>query len=134
MHGDDARRWHGRGGLRWRDFCDERGDFGFVGIAYDVEDAGKRGQVFGGALGVAAGGDDFCCGICGVKFADGFASLRIGGRGYGAGVDDDDVGAVGRRCEVVTLRAELALDGGGVGLRGAATELFDVEGRHGESV
>ena len=67
-------------------------------------------------------------GLCGVDFADGVAGLGIGGSGYGASVDDDDVGGGGSVGDGVALGAELALDGGGVGLRGAAAELFDVEG------
>lgn len=31
---------------------------GFVGIADDVRDPGKRGEVFRGALGIAAGNDN----------------------------------------------------------------------------
>jgi hypothetical protein len=117
--------------IRWRDFCDEGGDFGFVGVADDVEDAGESGEFFGSALGVATGGDDFSDGICGVEFADGVAGLGVGSGGDGAGVDDDDVGAGGSRGEVVALGAELALDGGGVGLCSTTTELLNVEGRHG---
>ena len=75
----------------------------------------------------------FAAGLCGVEFADGVAGLGIGGGGYGAGVDDDDVGGGGTRGEVVALGAELALDGGGVGLCSTTTELFNVEGRHGSS-
>src|ERR1700722_20059244 len=99
-----------------------------------MEDAGKRGQLFGGALGVAAGGYDFCGGGLGEEYVHGCSDLRVGGCSYGAGVDDDHVGIGGNGCEVVALRAELALDGGGVGLRGAATELFDVERRHGDCI
>ncbi len=95
-----------------------------------MQNTGERSKVFGSALGVAAGGDDFCCRILRVQLANGIARLRIGGRGHRAGVDDDDVGAVGSRSDVVAKRTELALDRGGVGLRGAATELFNVECRH----
>jgi hypothetical protein len=117
--------------LRPRDFRDQRGDFRLVRVADDVEDTGKSGQFFGGPLGVAAGGDDFSCGICGVKFANGVAGLRIRGRGDSASVDDDDVSTVRSGREIVALSTELALDRCGVGLCGAAAELFDVKRRHG---
>ena len=65
-----------------------------------------------------------------MEFADGIACLRIRSRGYSAGVYDDYIGTVGSTGQVVALRAELALDGGGVGLCGATAELLDVERGH----
>ena len=59
-------------------------------------DAGEGGHIFGGALGVAAGGDYFGRGILGVDFADGVAGLRISGGGDRTGVDDDELGSVRR--------------------------------------
>jgi hypothetical protein len=53
------------------------GDLGFVGVADDEGDAGKRGEFFGSALGIAAGDDDAGGRIAGVDFADGIASLGI---------------------------------------------------------
>jgi hypothetical protein len=52
------------------------------------------------------------------------------GRSDGAGIEDDDVGALrGLRRGGATVK-ELTLDGGAVGVGGAATELFDEEGGH----
>jgi len=101
-----------------------------VGIADDPGDAGKRGQFFGGALGVAPSDNEADGGVGGVKLANGVAGLRVGGGGYRAGVEDDDVGGTERRGGGVTGVEQLALDGGAIGLRGAAAELFDKEGRH----
>jgi hypothetical protein len=121
-------RWFGGGGSRER--IDEPGDFGFVGIAYDPGDTGKRGQLFGSTLGVAAGDDDADGRVGGVKLSDGVAGLGVGGSGDGAGVDDDDVGSSGRGGSGATAVEQLALEGGAIGLRGAATELFDEEAWH----
>ena len=109
---------------------EELGNLGFVGIADDEGDAGKSGEFFGGTLGVAAGDNDASRGIGGVEFADGVAGLRVGGGGDGAGVEDDDVGDGRVRGKGKALLAELALDGGAVGLRGAAAELLDKESAH----
>jgi len=105
-----------------------------VGIADDVGDAGERREFFGRALCVAAGDHDLGGGIVGMKFADGVAGLGIGGCGDSAGVDDDNVsGLRGAGKEAATVE-ELAFDGGAVGLGGAAAELLDVEGGHGDSL
>ena len=111
---------------------DEIRNLRFVGIANDEGDARKGGDFFGGALGVAAGDENFCGGILRVDFADGVASLCVCGGGDGAGVDDDEFGVLRRRCSGAAAVEELALDGGAVGLCGAAAELFDVERRHGK--
>jgi len=116
---------------RRRNCGDQRGNFGFVRIPYYVKDARQRRQVFGSALGVAAGSNNLCRGIGCVEFADRIASLRIGCRGHCARVHDDHVCAVGCTGELVTLRKQLLLDRSGIRLRGAASELFDMEGRHG---
>ena len=104
---------------------------GLCELPTTCEDTGERGKFFGRALCVTSGGDNFRGGIRSVEFADGVARLGIGGRCNSAGVDDDDVGNRGSRREIVSLRAKLALDGGGVGLCSTTTELFNVEGRHG---
>ena len=101
-----------------------------MGIADDPGDAGEGGEFIGGALGVAAGDDDAGGGVGGVEFADGVASLGIGCGCYGAGVDDDDVGACGFERGSEAAIEELAFEGGAVSLGGAAAELFDVERGH----
>ena len=95
-----------------------------------MEDAWEDCQLFGSALSIASGGDDFRPGIRGVKFADGVARLRIRRSGYGTRVNHDDVGAIGSGGNIVALLAQLALYRRGIGLRGSAAELFDVECRH----
>ena len=112
------------------DGVEEFGDLGFVGIADNIGDPGEGSEFFGGTLGVATGYDDASGGIGGVELADGVAGLRVGGRGYGAGVEDDDVGDGRVRGKGIALLAELALDGGTIGLRGPAAELLDKESAH----
>jgi len=101
-----------------------------VGVAYDEGDAGKRGNFFWSALGVAAGDDDLSVGIGSVEFADRVTGLSIGGCSDGAGVYHNDVGGDGGGRDGTTAIEELTLDGGSVGLGGAAAELFDVKGGH----
>ena len=65
-----------------------------------------------------------------MELADGVAGLGVSGGGYCAGVQDYDGGIGGIGSGFVAAIEELALDGGAVGLRGAAAELLDVEGGH----
>ena len=101
-----------------------------MGIAHDEGNAGEMGDLFRGALRVTTGNDDARGRIRRVNLADGIAGLRVGGGRDGTGVKNDDVGrrAIGRDGAAVV--AQLALDGGAIGLCGAAAELFDVEGGH----
>ena len=105
-----------------------------VGIADYIGDAGKNGEIFRGALGIASCDDNLGLGIGSVDFADSVAGLSVGGGGDGASVDDDEFGGGGIYGDRASLFAELALDSGTIGLRGAAAELFDVECGHRESV
>src|SRR6266436_1516185 len=94
------------------------------------EARGRGGQLFGGALGVAAGDDEADSGVGGVKLSNGIAGLSVGGSGDGAGVDDNDVGGCGRGGGGATTVEQLALEGGTVSLGGTATKLFYEEARH----
>src|SRR6266702_2298190 len=118
------------GGDARREQIEELGDLRLVGIADDPRDSGKYGQFFRSALGIAAGGDNANGGIGGVKLSNGVAGLGVSGGRNGAGVDDDDVGGGGRGSRRAATIKQLALEGGAIGLRGAATELFDEESRH----
>ena len=101
-----------------------------MGVADDEGDAGEGGEFFWGALGVAAGDDNLAGGVGGVEFADGVASLGVGGGCDGTGVYHDHVGiGCGRGRGTATVE-ELALDGGAVGLGGPAAKLLDVKGGH----
>jgi len=101
-----------------------------VGIADDPGDAGKGGELFGSALGIATSDDDADGGIGGVKLTNCIAGLGVSGRRDGAGVDDHDVCGSGSGGTGATAVEQLALKGGTIGLRGAAAELFDEEGGH----
>ncbi len=65
-----------------------------------------------------------------MKLSNGVSGLGVGGGRDGAGVDDDDAGCGSRWGGDATTVEQLALDGGAVGLCGAATELLDEESRH----
>jgi len=101
-----------------------------VGIADDAGNTRESGKLLGGALGVAPSDNEADRGVGGVKLANGVASLCVGGGSNGAGVEDNDVGSSGRGGGRATAVKQLALDGGTIGLRGAAAELFDEESRH----
>ena len=101
-----------------------------MGIANDPSHSGECGQLVGRALRVATGDHDAHGGVGGVKLSDGIAGLGIGGGRDGAGVDDHDVGGCSRGGRATATVEQLALEGGAIGLRGTATELFDEEARH----
>src|SRR5271157_4185010 len=107
------------------------GDLRLVRIPDNKGDSRENRQLFGGALGVAAGDDEACGGIGGVEFADGFARVAVRSGGDGTGVQNDDVRRTGVGGEFAALLAQLALDGGAIGLRCAAAKLFDVKRGHG---
>ena len=111
-------------------FGDQAGDLGFVGVAHDVGDAREGGELFGGALGVAAGNDDAGSRVVSMKLTDGVTSLGVGGSGYGASIQDHDVGRGGGASWGAATVEELAFDGGPIGLGGAAAELLNIKGRH----
>ena len=103
----------------------------FVGVADDIGNAGESGNFFGRALSIAARDKNASGGIGSVDFADGVASLSVSGGGDGAGVQNDDVGCGRIGSENAALFAELPLNGRAVGLSGAASELLDKKGAHG---
>jgi hypothetical protein len=131
MKGGGGEKVLGRfGGGGGRERIDELGDLGLVRIANDPGHAGECGQFFGRALRITTSDDNAGCGVGGVKLSNGVASLGVGRGRDGAGVDDDDVGGGWRGDRRTTTVEQLTLDGSAIGLRGAATELFDEEARH----
>ena len=109
---------------------DEIGDLWFVGIAYDMGDAREDGQFFWCALSVTSGDENFGGGVLRVDFANGVAGLRVSSGSDGAGIDDDEFGCVWGGSGAAATVKQLPLDGGAIGLCGAASELFDVEASH----
>lgn len=103
-------------------------DLRFVGIANDPGNPGEGGEFFRRALCIAASDNDFCGRILRVDFADGVASLGVGGRRHRAGVDNDDRGGGGIRGESESAIEQLAFDRRSIGLGGATAELLNVEG------
>lgn len=109
---------------------DKTWDLGLMGVADDPCHTWENGELFGGALGIAAGDDETGGGVLCVNFADGVAGLGVSGGGYGACVEDDDGGRGGIGGLGAAAIEELAFEGGAIGLGGAAAELLDVEGGH----
>lgn len=102
-------------------------------IADDEIHAGKQGKIFGRALSVAAGSDDARGGVCAMDGANRTPRLSIGRSGNRAGIHDNDVGCSCYARNLKAARAQLILDGGGIGLSGAAAELFDKKSGHGHA-
>jgi hypothetical protein len=65
-----------------------------------------------------------------MKAADRRARVLIGGGGYGAGVEDHNVGLGGVGGAGKSLIAKLAFNGGAVCLGGTATKVLYEEGAH----
>ena len=99
-------------------------------IADDPGDSAEQSQFLWGALGVAAGHQDARAGVHAVGVADGLSRLGVRVARHRAGVHHDDVGRVRFGGAGVAALEQLTLDGGVVGLRGAAAEMLDVESRH----
>ena len=106
------------------------GELVLVGVVDDLGDSGKRGQFFGGALGVASGDDDLRGWIFTVGSADGRTSILIGGGGDGAGIEDNNTRLGNRIGTSEPLLLELVLDSGAVGLGCATTEVVYEETGH----
>ena len=62
--------------------------------------------------------------------ADGGAGVLIGGRGHGAGVENDDLGFVGGPGAQQSALEQSPLNGGAVCLGRSAAEVLHVIGRH----
>src|SRR3954468_13351681 len=92
--------------------------------------AGNGGDFGGSALRVAAGNEDLAIGIFAMDAANGSPSVMIGRGRDSTGVEDYDVSTPGilRTREPAVL--ELPLNGGTIGLRGAAAEILNVKSGH----
>jgi len=99
-----------------------------VAVADDSGNTGERGQLFGGALGVTAGGDDAGIGVEAVGAANVGAGFAIGFGRDAAGVYDDHIGLGGQsvRCSGGTKESGY---GFAVSAGSPAAKVLDVEGR-----
>jgi len=80
-------------------------------------------------LRVATGHDDPGVGVFPVDAADSRAGVLIGGRRYGAGVENDDP-RLSRISALQSPLLKLAFNGGAVRLGCATAEIFHVESGH----
>ena len=99
-------------------------------ISDDERDAFDRGEFLRSALGIATGDQNARLGMVAMKAPDGLADFIVGGRGYCAGIENDQAGV---RCGSGGREAfgdEAGFNGGAVGLGGAAAEVFDEESIH----
>src|ERR1700756_234431 len=102
-----------------------------VGVADDVRDAGKAGQLFRGTLRVAPRDHDPGLRVFPMNTADCGAGVLVGGGSDGTSVEDYDFSSARRGSALQSVLLELALDSGSVSLGGAAAKVLYVESRHG---
>lgn len=110
-------------------YCDF-GQLVLVGVADDLRHAGQRGEFFGRALCVATGDHDAGLGIFAVYPANGSAGVLVGGSGYGAGIQHDNLSFRQLGGAIESSLLELTLDGGAIGLGRATTKILYVKTRH----
>ena len=80
---------------------------------------------------IATGDEDFRLRSVAVDATDAGSDVLVGGRGNGTRVQDNDGGLLGREGPVQSAFEQFMLDGGAVGLGGAAPEVFNEEAGHG---
>ena len=103
------------------------GDRILVRIPNDPGHAGNSRDLFGRALRVAACDDDPCIGLRAMDAADGLAQLIVGGRGDGAGVQDNEVSFGNFVGCTETAGSETGFERSTVSLRSAASErLYEI--------
>ena len=101
-----------------------------VRIAYDQIYPGQGRDFFGGALGITACNYDACFGILAADSTDCGTGILIGACRDRTGVQNYDRCPLRTRGAGQALFFELAFQGGAVGLRGAASEVFYKESGH----
>src|ERR1700674_311976 len=101
-----------------------------VGVADDQADAGEGGNLFGGALRVAAGDYDSRFRILPTYAADRGASILVRARGDCAGIHHHHGGLRGSGGAGRPALLELAFEGCAVSLSGATAEVFYVVSGH----
>jgi len=101
-----------------------------MGISNHPSDAFERRNLFGNALRVASGNQDFGLRLLPADAADGRASVLIGRRSYRTGVENDDSGVGSCVNAPQTVVRKLAFDGRPIRLRRAASEVLNVVTSH----
>src|SRR5579863_7644448 len=99
-------------------------------ISHDPGNAGKPRDVFGSALRVAPGNENARGGVRAMYFPHGIARLRIGGGGYGAGVEHHDVGGGVLIEHGPSSAAQGAAHRRSICFGGATAKIFEREGGH----
>jgi len=101
-----------------------------VRVADDQADPCQGRDFFGSPLRIAAGHDDLCLRILPLQPADGRACILVGRRRNRARIQHHHGGMRRGRSASQTMLFELAFESGAVGLRGPASEVFYIVGRH----
>jgi hypothetical protein len=82
------------------------------------------------SLGVASGHDDLAIWIAAMDAAYGRSCVLIGRGGHGTGVQNHDLGLLGRGGPAQTALLELLFQGSPVGLSGSAAKILHIKARH----
>ena len=96
-------------------------------VADDPLDTGHDSEFIRSTLGVATGDQDAGGGVFPVDSSNCGTGIAVGFGGYRAGVQDDDVGCGAFRGGGEAAGSEERVEGGAVGLGGAAAEVLDEE-------
>ena len=102
-------------------------------VVDDQIDFGHGFELLGRAVRVTPRRDDLRAGVAPLGPPQHLARLAVGDVGDGAAIEDEDVGAVGGRHDVVAGAGEGQRQGFGLGLVELAAQVGDGGGRHGES-
>src|ERR1700747_1313415 len=99
----------------------------FVRITHNQGNTRESRDFLRSPLRVTSGNHDSALGIFPLDAANGRPRVRLGGSGHRAGVQNHNAGLTSGCGPNEPLLAELLLDGGAVGLGGAASEIFYVK-------
>jgi len=101
-----------------------------VRVADHLRDAGKRRNLIGSALGIATRDQDLAIRVAAPDAANRSTSVLFRSRSYCTGIKDYVISPGGSLGTLQPPISELLLDGGSVGLGGAAAEIFYVKAGH----
>ncbi len=107
-----------------------RGDLMLVRIADDPGHTWQSSYLFWSTLRIAACYQDSGVGIRAMDASNSCAGILISGCGDGASVQDNNIGIGSGLRLVQALVGKLSLDGGAIGLSGAAAKVLHIKGRH----
>src|ERR1700694_1867114 len=101
-----------------------------MGVSHYPGYAFQRGNFLRRSLGIAPGDQNFCQWVFAAHAPDGRTRILVGGGGYRTGIQDNHISLVGGGSLGQTLGGKLLLDGGAIGLGGAAAKVLHKKTGH----